>query len=251
MPTRRMSPARLTSALLVAASIAALPSVAPAQDRLKTMPGYDRFQEMSKKATGAFKTGQLSVTWKEGGKAFEYRKDGKPYRFDIAEGKAREAAPTGDEAPPTGRRGRGGGGVERGRQLASALSPDGSLKAFCRDRNLWIGDAKGLIEVAVTTDGSVKDRVKNGTASWVYGEELDQNTAMWWSPDGKKLAYYRFDESKVPDYFLSLDQTKFQDRLDVEAYPKVGAPNPVADLFVYDLAAKKTVRINVRDGRPF
>ncbi len=251
MPTRRMSPARLTSALLVAVSIAALPSFAPGQDRLKTMPGYDRFQEMSKKATGALKSGQLAVTWKDGGKAFEYRKDGKSYRFDIAEGKAKEAAPSGDEpqTPPGGRRGRGG--VARGRQLASALSPDGTLKAFCRDRNLWIGDAKGLIEVAVTTDGSVKDRIKNATASWVYGEELDQTTAMWWSPDGTKLAYYRFDESKVPDYFLPLDQTKFQDRLDVEAYPKVGAPNPVADLFVYDLAAKKTIRIDVRDGRPF
>ena len=36
----------------------------------------------------------------------------------------------------------------------------------------------------MTTDGSEKDRIKYGTASWVYGEELAQTTAMWWSPDG-------------------------------------------------------------------
>src|SRR5258708_5229730 len=101
-----------------------------AQDRLKTMPGYDRYQEMSRKIPGALKSGALSVTWKNGGKAFEYRKDGKSFRFDIAEGKAKEAPPTKDEpsdAAPTGRRGRrGGGGLERGRQAASATSPDGT-----------------------------------------------------------------------------------------------------------------------------
>jgi dipeptidyl-peptidase-4 len=54
--------------------------------------------------------------------------------------------------------------------------------------------------LALSTDGSEKDRIKYGTASWVYGEELGQTTAMWWSPDSRKLAFYRFDESGVPDY---------------------------------------------------
>ncbi len=98
----------------------------------------------------------------------------------------------------------------------------------------------------ITTDGSEKTRVKYGTASWVYGEELSQRTAMWWSPDGKKLAYYRFDESKVPDFYLTPNLTKIQDTLDVEAYPKPGVPNPVVDLFVYDVDTKKTTR----DRRP-
>jgi dipeptidyl-peptidase-4 len=39
--------------------------------------------------------------------------------------------------------------------------------------------------------------------------------------------------------------------MDVEAYPKAGAPNPVVDLFVYDVATKKTTRIDVRSGKPF
>jgi dipeptidyl-peptidase 4 len=226
--------------------------VAEGQDRLKEMPGYARYQEKSREIPGALKSGSLSVTWRDGGKAFEYRKDGKTLRYDITARKSEESkgsAPA--ETPARGGRGGRGGGAGRGQQFASLASPDGTLKAFYRDRNLWISDPNGLIELAITTDGNEKDRIKNGKASWVYGEELNQNTAFWWSPDGKKLAYYRFDESKVNDYYLQLDQSKIQDKLATEPYPKAGSNNPVADLFVYDLKAKKTVKLDVRDGKPF
>ena len=62
--------------------ISAPPS--PCQDRLKTMPGYSRYQRATAAMTNAVKLGSLSVTWKEEGKAFEYQKDGKRYRFDVA-----------------------------------------------------------------------------------------------------------------------------------------------------------------------
>ena len=238
---------------LLATGLVTATGAVEAQDRLKAMPGFARFQEKSREIPGSFKSGSLTVTWRDGGKAFEYRKDDKALRYDIASGKSEEAKPGGPPAEPTGRGGRmgRGGGVGRGQQSASLPSPDGTLRASYRDRNLWIGDPNGLIELAVTTDGSEKDRIKNGKASWVYGEELNQNSAFWWSPDGKKLAYYRFDEGKVADYYLQLDQGKVQDRLAVEPYPKAGSNNPIADLFVYDLKAKKSVKVDVRDGKPF
>ena len=127
----------------------------------------------------------------------------------------------------------------------------GSYKAVYHDRNLWLTDASGGAETAITTDGSDKARIKYGTASWVYGEELSQTTAMWWSPDSSRIAYYRFDEQKVPDYYLQTDQTKLQSTIDTEAYPKAGAPNPIVDLYVFDVATKKSTRIDVRDGKPF
>ena len=125
------------------------------------------------------------------------------------------------------------------------------FKAFYRDRNLYMSRADGTDERALTTDGIAEERIKYGTASWVYGEELDQITAMWWSPDASKLAYYRFDENPVPDFFIEMDQTKLQSSLDVEAYPKAGVDNPVVDLFVYDVAMGSATRIDVRDGQPF
>jgi dipeptidyl-peptidase-4 len=218
-----------------------------AQDRLKTMPGYEQSQKMSRELPGAVKLGTLNVTWKDG-RTFEYPRDERLFRYDVA---AKTATDIGPAPPGPGRGGRGAGALQRGRQAESAESPDKTLKAVYRDRNLYLVDASGGNEAQITTDGSEKDRIKYGTASWVYGEELSQTTAMWWSPDSTKLAYYRFDELQVPDYFLQIDQTKVQSKVDTEAYPKAGAPNPVVDLFVYDVATKKSTRIDVRGGKPF
>jgi dipeptidyl-peptidase 4 len=246
----------ISRAAAASAAVAVALSWTPmsAQDRLKSMPGYDQFQKTSREIPGSVKLGSLTVQWKEDGSSFEYNWDGKRYRYDIA---AKQATAIGDV--PTGQgvagggRGRGGQGGQpaRGRQFESAESPDKTLKAFYKDRNVWLSGADGSNAIALTTDGSETDRVKYGTASWVYGEELGQRTAMWWASDSKRLAYYRFDEKLVPDYYLQMNQTQVQDTLDVEAYPKPGKPNPIVDLFVYDVTAKKTVQIDVRDGKPF
>jgi dipeptidyl-peptidase 4 len=232
-----------------------------AQDRLKTMPGYQRYREMSREIPSSLKSGALTVTWKDEGKALEYRRDGKRYRYDLTIGTATElkepkAEPGRRDRPPGSRGGLGGirPGSERparGRQFTAALSPDGRLKAFNRDRNLWLSDTNGSNAFAITTDGNDRNRIKSGTATWVYGEELYQRTALWWSPDGKKLAFYRFDESRVPDFYLELNQTKLLSSMDVEPYVKAGGTNPVVDLLIYDVGTKNTTRVQVRDGQPF
>jgi dipeptidyl-peptidase-4 len=246
-----------------------------AQDRLSAMPGYDQFMKMQAAVGGsAFVSGQINVTWAADAQSFTYATGGKAYRFDLATMKPVETG----EAPADAGRGRGGfpggdrggrgGGqqpaaasnlpnpcpqqsVDRGRQNPCTPAPDMKMKAFYRDRNLYLSNADGSGEVAVSTDGSEKYRIKYGIGSWVYGEELGQTTAVWWSPDGKKIGFYQFDESKVKDYFLQMDQTKVQSRVDVEAYPKPGTPNPIADILVYDLASKQNVTLDVRDGKPF
>ena len=230
-----------------------------AQDRLKTMPGYEHYQRLSREMSNAVKLGILTVTWTNEGQAFDYQKDGKRYHYDIAARLVTELQLTNTNAPaqtderPPGerRRTRGQGGPARGRQAGSAISPNGKLKAVYRDRNLWLSDTNGENEIAITQDGSDKKRLKYGTASWVYGEELDQTTAIWWSTNSDKLAFYRFDESPVADFYLVRNLTNIQDRLEVEAYPKAGATNPIADLLVYDVKTTNTVLMDTRDGNPF
>src|SRR4051794_14408918 len=76
-------------------------SITLAQDRLKTMPGYEQYQKMKGELPNAVKPGSLFVTWKDGGNSFDYSRDGKTYHYDIATLKATEGA--GAAAENTGR----------------------------------------------------------------------------------------------------------------------------------------------------
>jgi dipeptidyl-peptidase-4 len=244
----------LASAALFTLSSGAL----QAQDRLRSMPAFAQYQQansqLSAAMSGFYGSGVSGVVWSADGKAVGYAKGGKNYRYDLTTHKAAEVdQPVKGVAAGGGRRrrGGGGGGLERGRQVASTLSPDGKRKAYYKDNNLWLSDADDANPLQLTADGSKAARIKYGTASWVYGEELEQHTAMWWSPDSRRVAFYRFDESKVPDYYLATNTLRVQDALDVEAYPKAGAPNPIADIVIYDTQTKKSLTIDARDGLPF
>lgn len=218
------------------------------QDRLRAMPRYGMFEKMNREVGGAVGRGDLAVTWDPSGKKLYYARAGKTYAYDLTTRTEAESAPP-QIIKSTGTRVERRQQPERGRQFTSETSPDGKLKAFEKDRNVFWSNADSSGEQVVTTDGSVASRIKYGTASWVYGEELGVRDAIWWSPDSTKFAYYRFDESKVKDYFVAYDQLEIQDTLNAEPYPKAGADNPIVDLFVYDIATKSTKKIDVHfDG---
>ncbi|MBX3119818.1 MAG: DPP IV N-terminal domain-containing protein [Fimbriimonadaceae bacterium] len=236
----RRVPAICITSLIFIGGLSALIS---AQQRLPDMPRYDRYQNLNKWISETYKAGNVAVTWNEDGTFFTFRKDDKLYRFDVATKAVTETEKAASSGRPTGRNGRNLGQRDRGRQFAVAYSADGEWTAKYKDRNLYLANKAG-IETQITTDGSVENRIKNAVASWVYGEELNVTEAMWFSPDSKKLAFYRFDESEVQDYFLAMSVTKVQNALDVEAYPKAGAPNPKAEIIMYDLATKKFTKID-------
>ncbi len=106
-------------------------------------------------------------------------------------------------------------------------SPDSSMVAFTRSNDLWIRDIASGNETRITTDGS--DLVLNGYASWVYYEEIfgrpSKYRAFWWSPDSRKLAFYRFDNSQVP-MFPIYSPFGQDGRLSLTRYPKAGESNP-------------------------
>jgi dipeptidyl-peptidase-4 len=235
-----------------------LPGAALAQDSLSKLPGYDHYQSMSATLADAWISGSATAHWAADSKSFGYFHDGKTYIYSLAKRKAEETdEPLPSYHPKEKPAQLNGGSRERGRQFTTATSPDRKWKAISRDRNIYLtrldSGSKPVYltahgsddkETAITTDGSVAARTKNGTASWVYGEELEMTVAMWWSPDSDKLAYYHFDETPVPDYYVTMDEGKIHDRLDTEAYPKVGDANPKVSVFIYDLATKRTVKVD-------
>jgi dipeptidyl-peptidase 4 len=239
--------------LLFLAAMFLAPADVVAQDRLPSMPGYDNYRKQQERRRGLTLSDWRFLAWSDDGKTFTFQQAGKMMTYSVASKKSAESKP-GTAAPaarPSGRAAGTGERILRGRQATIAMSPDGTVKAFYRDNNVWLSNADGSNERQLTTEGNAKARVKYGSASWMYGEEIGQGTAMWWSPNGKKLAYYRFDEAKVKDYYVLYRQREIQDSVEIEPYVKVGAENAVVDIFVYDFDTKKTTRIDVRDGKPF
>ncbi len=90
-----------------------------------------------------------------------------------------------------------------GKQSYASFSPDGTKVAFVRENNLYYVTLADMKEVQVTTDGKF-NAIINGTMDWVYEEEFGIVIGFNWSPDGNRIAYYRFDESAVKEYNLQL-----------------------------------------------
>ncbi|SKB52709.1 dipeptidyl-peptidase-4 [Sphingobacterium nematocida] len=107
------------------------------------------------------------------------------------------------------------------------LSPDGKRIAFTRASNLFSVSVDDGKELQYTNDGT--DVIYNGWSSWVYYEEIlgraTNYKAFWWSPDSKKIAFMRFDDSKVPMFpiYVSKGQNGY---LEETRYPKAGQDNP-------------------------
>jgi dipeptidyl-peptidase-4 len=236
---------RVAWPLTLGVLLGALCSIASAQDRLPEMPRYDRFERLRRQISSSVVRGDVSVTWSEDGSSCFYEWQGKRWKWE-ASGKVTETT----EQPPkrAERAGRRRASPDRGRQYTEVFSSDGKRRAFFRDQNVFLSDADGMDERQVSMDGNVAARTKNGQASWVYGEELYVREAMWFSPDGRYLAYYHFNESAVRDYYVVLDQTKFQATLDVEAYPKAGTDNPTVEIRVYDTVTGQSAKVDGEFG---
>ena len=112
-------------------------------------------------------------------------------------------------------------------EINPTLSPDGNYVAYTKKNNLYTVNISTQKETALTTDGS--DVILNGYASWVYTEEIlgrsSEYRAFWWSPDSRKIAYFRTDDSRVP-VFTMTDGMGQHGYLETVRYPKVGDANP-------------------------
>ncbi len=133
--------------------------------------------------------------------------------------------------------------TQEGKQRLTTFSPDGKMVAYVRDNNLYVMALNSKKETAVTTDGKFNEII-NGTTDWVYEEEFGITKGFYWSPDSKKIAFYRFDESRVKQYSMQMWGELYPENYTYK-YPKAGEDNSVVDVMVYDLESQKTMKLNI------
>ena len=150
--------------------------------------------------------------------------------------------------------------VQPERAVNLTYSPDLSKLAFTRDNDLYVVDIATGLETRLTHDGS--DLILNGYSSWVYYEEIigrpSKYKAFWWSPDSKKIGFYRFDNTNVPLFpiysaFANPAAAASQSQspkvtdlgiggsLSETRYPKCGQTNPEVRIGIADLDASEVI----------
>ncbi len=126
--------------------------------------------------------------------------------------------------------------------MFAKLSPDARHAAFVRNNNIYVTDLATGQERALTRDGSPE--IINGTTDWVYEEEFGLRDAFRWSPDGKRIAFWRFDQTAVKPFSL-IDETTLYPSFTTFKYPKAGERNADIRLGVIDVASGATRWIDV------
>ncbi|TQO39449.1 dipeptidyl-peptidase-4 [Arenibacter algicola] len=127
-----------------------------------------------------------------------------------------------------------------------SLSPDGSKVAYIYNNNIFVWDIAANYTKQLTLDG-VKNKIINGITDWVYEEEFAFVRAFEWNSDGSKLAFIRFDETKVPEFSMDVyganlyqTQTKFK-------YPKAGEVNSEVSLHIVDVDTYDITKVDLDD----
>ncbi|OQW47687.1 MAG: peptidase S9 [Proteobacteria bacterium SG_bin6] len=129
-------------------------------------------------------------------------------------------------------------------ELNPAISPKGGFVSFVRDQNLVVQPLGGQPR-AITTDG--QGNVHWGEAEFVAQEEMDRRTGYWWSPDDRRIAVERFDETPVgivTRAAIGADGTKVVD----QRYPAAGTPNALVELYVMNPDGSARVKVDLGEN---
>jgi len=122
--------------------------------------------------------------------------------------------------------------------MFAKFSPDGSKIAYVSQHNLFVDDLSSKTTKSLTTDGT--DRLINGTFDWAYEEEFDCRDGFRWSPDGKTIAYWQINASKIRNFLMINNTDSIYSHVIPVEYPKVGQDPSSCKVGIVDVATAKT-----------
>ncbi|MGR3857607.1 S9 family peptidase [Chryseobacterium indologenes] len=136
-----------------------------------------------------------------------------------------------------------GKGLPASSLMFAKYSPDGKKVAYVSKHNIYIEDLSNNQISKITNDGT--DRMINGTFDWAYEEEFGTQDGFRWSPDGRKIAYWKMDARSTRN-FLMINNTDslYSFTVPVE-YPKVGENPSGCSIWFYDLASHSTKKADI------
>ncbi len=138
-----------------------------------------------------------------------------------------------------------GGDAEPSTLMFAKFCPKERRVAYVCERNLYVQDLETLAITSLTDDGS--ETIINGTSDWVYEEEFRLRDGFRWSPNGRWIAYWRFDTSGVREFQMINNTDALYPTLTTFTYPKVGEQNSDCRVAVVRISDGKTRRFDLSD----
>lgn len=133
--------------------------------------------------------------------------------------------------------------TDNGKIQLAEFSPDGSKVAYMRDNNLYYKTISDNVETEITNDGKVNEII-NGAPDWVYEEEFAFSKGFFWSSDSKRIAFYKFNESRVKEFNMTMYGELYPEWYKYK-YPKAGEDNSIVTIHLYDLSSKATKNVEI------
>lgn len=129
------------------------------------------------------------------------------------------------------------------------FSPAYNFVYFVYENDLYIQNVHHGFVQRITNDGSVD--IFNGKTDWVYEEEImNQDSAVWWSPDDSIFIFAKIDNSLVKSYDLQtyINNQQYPTSKLIK-YPKPGTYNPVVTLYMYNIKQGVLYAINKENDK--
>ena len=131
-----------------------------------------------------------------------------------------------------------GKSVERTTMMFGKFSPDASMVGYVSKNNLFVESVANGKVTQLTFDGG--EHIVNGTFDWVYEEELSCRDGFRWSPDGKRIAYWRSNTEGIGTFFMINNIDSNYSEIIPLPYPKVGTDNSSVKVGVVNISNQKT-----------
>jgi len=131
-----------------------------------------------------------------------------------------------------GKLGQLGGEAEPSSLLFAKFSPDGDRVAYVVNNNIFAENVDTGHIMQMTFDGS--ETIINGTSDWTYEEEFGIRDGFRWSPDGRHIAFWQFDSSRVGEFTMINNTDSLYPKTITFRHAKVGTTNSACRIGVID-----------------
>jgi dipeptidyl-peptidase-4 len=127
-------------------------------------------------------------------------------------------------------------------EMDPQFSPDSKKIAFIKSHNVQVLDLQSGITTSLTSEG--REHILVGQFDWVYEEEFGMHTGFFWSPDSQHIAYWKLDETEVPEFPI-VDFIPVQNTVDTMRYPKAGDNNSIVQIGVVSVDGQTNIWMDI------